>query len=111
MSPRRNRPSKRRFPGRPAKRPAYEPLDLDRVRRGVDAIENWGGRQWRVRQIPGSAAGKIYRCPGCNQEIRPGVTHLVAWPVEGLPGFTGEGERRHWHTACWRARDRRGPYA
>ncbi len=110
MSPRRNRPSKRRFPGRPAKRPAYEPLDLDRVRRGVDAIENWGGRQWRVRQIPGSAAGKIYRCPGCNQEIRPGVTHLVAWQVEGLPVFTGEGERRHWHTACWRARDRRGPF-
>lgn len=108
MSPRRNRPSGARFPGRPSRRPVWEPLDVDRVRRGVDALEDWGGRQWRVRQIP--AGEKTYRCPGCDQEIRPGVPHVVVWPVEGLAGFVGEGERRHWHTSCWRARDRRRPF-
>ncbi len=105
MSPRRNRPSRARFHGRLP----YQPLDVERVRRGVEALEDWGGRQWRVRQIPAHAAEKIYRCPGCDQEIRPRVAHVVAWPVEGLAGFVGEGERRHWHTACWRARERRRP--
>lgn len=111
MSPRRNRPSRpgRHRGGQPA-RPAEE-LDPERARRGVDAVESWGQQQWRVRQIPGSAATKTYRCPGCAQEIRPGVPHLVAWPLDGLAGFGGEGERRHWHAACWRARDRRPPTA
>jgi len=35
----------------------------------------------------------------------------VAWPlVPSLgagPGATGLDERRHWHNACWAARDRR----
>ena len=47
---------------------------------------------------------KTYRCPGCDQEIRPGVPHLVAWPADGRGDLT---DRRHWHTGCWRARDRR----
>lgn len=76
------------------------------MRRGVDAVETWGQEQWRVRQIPGSAAAKTYRCPGCDQEVRPGVPHLVVWPLDSLGR---EAERRHWHTACWRARDRRRP--
>jgi hypothetical protein len=38
---------------------------------------------------------KVYRCPGCNQEIFPRTLHLVVWP-EGEPG-----QRRHWHKACW----------
>jgi hypothetical protein len=42
--------------------------------------------------------------------IRPATPHTVAWPV--LPSTfardaSGLDERRHWHTACWRARDRR----
>jgi hypothetical protein len=53
-----------------------------------------------VRRVAGSSA-RSYRCPGCDQELRPGTPHVVAWP-EGRPD-----DRRHWHTACWDARDRR----
>lgn len=114
MSPRRNRPHRRRWlVGRASRRRADAPAELDpaRVQRGVDAVETWGTEQWRVRQIPGSAAVKSYRCPGCDQEIRPGVPHLVVWPLEGpvVPVLEGLVERRHWHTGCWRARDRRRP--
>jgi hypothetical protein len=54
-----------------------------------------------VRLVSG-ASGKAYRCPGCDQELRPAMPHVVAWP-EGQAD-----DRRHWHTACWSARDRRG---
>lgn len=54
-----------------------------------------------VRQVTG-AAGKAYRCPGCDQELRPSTPHVVAWP-QGRAD-----ERRHWHSACWAARERRG---
>jgi hypothetical protein len=105
MSPRRNRPRRagRARPGEPAA------LDPERVRRGADAVESWGPEQWRVRQVTGSAAVKVYRCPGCDQEIPPGVPHLVVWPLETIAGPAGEAARRHWHTGCWRARDRRRP--
>jgi hypothetical protein len=59
-----------------------------------------GGRRYAVRAISGSAASKTYRCPGCNQEIRPGTAHVVVWPVDGPDD--GSEERRHWHTGCWR---------
>ena len=71
----------------PARPPAGEQVEADVV----------------VRRGPGCASGKAYRCPGCEQEVRPGTPHVVAWPV-GLPD-----ERRHWHTPCWEARDRRTP--
>lgn len=96
MSPRRNRP----------RRPGQVAPDLGR---GIEAVEVWGDERWRVRQIPGSAAVKSYHCPGCQQEIRPGVPHLVVWSLDGFGAFGGESDRRHWHTGCWRARDRRGP--
>jgi len=51
---------------------------------------------WQVRAIQPAKAIKEYRCPGCNQEIRPGIGHVVAWR-EG-----SEDHRRHWHTPCWR---------
>ncbi|MCU1590333.1 MAG: ATP/GTP-binding protein [Frankiales bacterium] len=54
-----------------------------------------------VRHVSG-ASGKAYRCPGCDQELRPSTPHVVSWP-EGRPD-----DRRHWHAACWSARDRRG---
>jgi hypothetical protein len=73
--------------------------------------------EWVVRQVTGSASTRAYRCPGCDQEIRPATPHVVAWPAsfredggtEGKADEVGLSERRHWHTACWRARGRRGP--
>lgn len=70
---------------------------------------------WVVRPVTGSAATRAYRCPGCDQEIRPATPHVVAWPSyaadEGADADAGLAERRHWHTACWRARGRRAPRA
>jgi hypothetical protein len=110
--PRRNRPQRSSAPPE---------LPDERVRRGVEGVQQWQDGEWMVRSIFGGAAVKTYRCPGCMHEIRPGVAHVVAWPVDGrgdeaeLPGrlrrTAGQGaeDRRHWHTGCWRARDRRGP--
>jgi hypothetical protein len=69
---------------------------------------------WVVRQVTGSAATRAYRCPGCDHEIRPATPHVVAWPAAwGADGDRDEdaglGERRHWHKACWQAKDRRAP--
>lgn len=50
---------------------------------------------WRVRVVQPYQAVKVYRCPGCNQEVRPRTLHLVAWP-DGAPDL-----RRHWHRPCW----------
>jgi hypothetical protein len=90
----------RRRPSRPA------PLDVERARRGVESVQSWADGDWLVRNVPASAATKVYRCPGCGQEVRPGVAHVVAWPADGRGD---EADRRHWHTGCWRARDRRTP--
>ncbi|OQR61456.1 hypothetical protein B6E66_24780 [Streptomyces maremycinicus] len=60
------------------------------------------GEAWHVRDVSGaSAEGKRYRCPGCDQVIPSGVAHVVAWPRQDGPQ-----DRRHWHKACWNARDR-----
>lgn len=58
---------------------------------------------YRVRRITGSSSTKVYRCPGCDQEIRRGTPHVVAWLEEDAE------TRRHWHTPCWESRNRRGP--
>ena len=97
MSPRRNRP---RRAGKSAP-PADEP-----VRKGVEGRQQYQDGEWIVRSIFGGAATKTYRCPGCMQEIRPGIAHVVAWPADER-GY--ESDRRHWHTGCSRARDSRGP--
>ncbi len=49
-----------------------------------------------MRAIQPVNAVKVYRCPGCNQEIRLGTAHVVAWRHGDEEG------RRHWHTPCWR---------
>jgi hypothetical protein len=67
--------------------------------------DEWQGEDYLVRTVPGASAVKQYRCPGCDQLIRVGKPHLVAWPDE----VGDAGDRRHWHTACWAARDRRRP--
>lgn len=97
MSPRRNRPRG----GPPSDRRTAGGADPGE-RYGLERTAEWRGEEWAVRHISGGAAAKHYRCPGCDQEIPPGVPHLVAWPREG-----DVTERRHWHTACWNARDRR----
>jgi hypothetical protein len=68
----------------------------------VPATESHPDGEWVVRPIRANAEGKSYRCPGCDQEISPTLSHLVAW----RPG--DEDNRRHWHTPCWNARFRRG---
>ncbi len=54
-----------------------------------------------VRRIHPFEARKTYLCPGCNQDIPPGVGHVVVVPREA-PDL-----RRHWHRHCWRLEVRR----
>ncbi|MDP9431611.1 MAG: hypothetical protein M3P91_02510 [Actinomycetota bacterium] len=68
----------------------------------VESLESWPDGDWVVRPVTGAASTKSYRCPGCDQEIRPATPHLVVWPDGELD------DRRHWHKPCWRARGRRG---
>ncbi|MGY2002347.1 hypothetical protein [Blastococcus sp. SYSU DS1024] len=82
--------------------------------RSVDAVEESGDGDWVVRPVTGSSTGKTYRCPGCDQEIRPGTPHVVTWPaylrdsdLEPWDVESAADRRRHWHTACWRSRARR----
>ncbi|HET6356602.1 ATP/GTP-binding protein [Streptomyces sp.] len=97
MSPRRNRPRGGEKPTEHASEPGERYGSFGRT-------ESWQGEQWAVRDVAGaSAAGKRYRCPGCDQEIPSGVPHVVAWPEHG----GGVEDRRHWHKACWNAKDRR----
>jgi hypothetical protein len=54
----------------------------------------WALVPWAdVRAVVGD---KPYRCPGCDHEIRAGVSHLVVVPLDEPE------DRRHWHTECWR---------
>jgi hypothetical protein len=62
--------------------------------------------EWLVRQVSATQATKTYRCPGCDQEIQPGVPHVVVWPALEHGSVA---DRRHWHNGCWQARTRRGP--
>lgn len=73
---------------------------------GYDRIESGpDGREWAVRAVTGRAAAKLYRCPGCDHEIRSGLPHVVVWPADEYGA--GIHDRRHWHTPCWAARSRR----
>ncbi len=78
----------------------------DAASRGLRRIETYDGEDWVVQSVTGSAATKAYRCPGCDQEIRPATPHVVAFPADGLGGVES---RRHWHTPCWASRHNRGP--
>jgi hypothetical protein len=103
--PRSNRP--RRSAGRARPAPADAEDLQTRLVHGGGRLEEHPDGAWRVRPVPGAAASKAYLCPGCRQQIGPGVAHVVAWPAEQFGAFGGPGDRRHWHTACWAARDRR----
>jgi len=90
---------------RGSRRGAREAAALEALRRGDGEVRPPAGHRvedgFVVRSLAGSP-GRSYRCPGCDQELPSSVPHVVAWP-EGR-----EDDRRHWHTACWAARDRRG---
>jgi hypothetical protein len=96
--------------GLPPRRPAGEAgaagggdFEVPPLRLGPERHETGPDGDWVVRAVPGGATEKTYRCPGCDQEIRPGTPHLVAWPAY-TPGLA---ERRHWHSPCWEGRLRR----
>ncbi|WP_181138258.1 hypothetical protein [Saccharopolyspora kobensis] len=73
---------------------------------GASRVEHGPDGEWMVRTVPAAQATKVYRCPGCDHEIRPGIAHVVAWPSAAHGGVE---DRRHWHNGCWSARSRRGP--
>jgi hypothetical protein len=64
------------------------------------------GYEYEVRPVAAARAVKIYRCPGCDHEIRSGTAHVVVWLAE-LPDSVDD--RRHWHTPCWTNRANRAP--
>lgn len=67
--------------------------------RGV--APDWASAEgYRVLAVSGER-DKSYRCPGCQQEIRPGTPHLVVMEHEEVES------RRHWHTPCWHRELRR----
>ncbi|HEY2173976.1 MAG TPA: hypothetical protein VGH85_09235 [Mycobacteriales bacterium] len=72
---------------------------------GSDRQETWSDEDYVVRPLTGSASTRLYRCPGCDHEIRPATPHVVVWAVADIDAD----HRRHWHTACWRARERIAP--
>lgn len=91
--------AKRRTPRRRA--PVGDPLPAPRrIETGAD------GYDYEVRPVAAARATKIYRCPGCDHEIRPATSHMVVWPADSSGGID---DRRHWHTSCWAHRERRGP--
>jgi hypothetical protein len=102
--PRSNRP---RRSGRPARRLTDQDGAAGDPMSGVQRSEQHPDGEWIVRSVSGAASGRVYRCPGCRQELAAGVPHLVTWPADLLAGSGGVGERRHWHAGCWTARHRR----
>lgn len=69
---------------------------------GVRTVVDVKGEDWVVQKITGSASTKNYRCPGCNQEIRPATPHTVAWPYDDHTDHEARvHDRRHWHNPCW----------
>lgn len=94
-------PSRRR-PSKHARE--HVPLDAARLTGATVREETYRGSRWAVRTVTGASAERAYLCPGCQQDIAPGVAHVVVWPVDGVGGLD---DRRHWHTGCWRRRDAR----
>ena len=99
----------------PRRRPraGSRPTGREPVRRS-EVVEEASDGDWVVRPLAGASTGKTYRCPGCDQEIRLGTPHVVTWPayardsdLEPWDTDSAADRRRHWHTACWRARENR----
>ncbi|HHW51345.1 MAG TPA: hypothetical protein GX406_07770 [Pseudoclavibacter sp.] len=91
--------------GRPRRRAhrVEVPFDAERARTGWRRVELRAGFRWNVQPMSASRAVKTYICPGCGNEIAPGVEHLVVWRADGVLGDASDlASRRHWHEACWR---------
>ena len=98
------------MPRRHRRSPADRTPPPDPTPVGMQRVEEQPDGAYVVRRVSGAGSAKTYRCPGCDQEVRPGTPHVVAWPADGpLGGFGDVTDRRHWHTPCWAARSRRGP--
>ncbi len=99
-------PSSRRSRRRPYGSEHPE-LDVEGALRGMPRSEaSADGSTWTVRRVAGG--DKSYRCPGCDQLIPPGTAHVVVVAADHLLGADAAlADRRHWHTGCWQARDRR----
>ncbi|MFV0461394.1 MAG: hypothetical protein ACK5MT_21785 [Actinomycetales bacterium] len=103
--PRSNRPRRR---GRSTVRAGDDAPEMNLG--GLVRAESHPDGDWLVRRVAGSSSGRTYVCPGCSQQVSAAIAHVVAWPSYAAPGQGAAVEaRRHWHAACWSARDRRGP--
>ena len=76
----------------------HRPLRLQ----GITRVQR-RGQVWEYHPIPANHSQKEYRCPFCQQTIKIGQPHIVAWPQEPpFGGGQGSDYRRHWHTPCWK---------
>ncbi|MEW6974337.1 ATP/GTP-binding protein [Trueperella pyogenes] len=81
------------------------PLNPERLMNHTHVETADNGMEFKVHKI--RAAAKEYLCPGCHGAIRVGEAHVVAWTEDSWFGAqAGQEARRHWHTACWRAKGR-----
>ncbi len=90
---------------RSKKRPYGKHIELDFSRLTyVQSVQRGGdGEDYNVRFI--NFSEKTYICPGCLQNIKPGVSHIVAWQTDHFFGpEVAAQERRHWHSNCWNRR-------
>ena len=98
--PRSNRPRDRQGRGQSDH---DEQDDLARMLTGWKRTEVRRGVAWYVQPVSAVQAQKSYVCPGCGQEIEPGIGHLVAWRADGVLGDAADiAARRHWHSHCWK---------
>lgn len=98
--PRSNRP---RRSGRSSSGGGGVPPSL---RRPAMTEVRYAGQVWVVREVRPNDTGRSYRCPGCQGEVGADVAHTVVWPAETMQTVEN---RRHWHSVCWAARERRRP--
>lgn len=77
------------------------PAPGDAPERPKGVAPDWAATEGFTVRASTGEQGKTYRCPGCQQQIRPGLPHLVVMDEGDL------GSRRHWHTPCWQREQRR----
>ena len=81
------------------------PLNVDRALGGLAPQRSrMPAASGSCAASPGPGASRAYLCPGCQHTIAVGTPHVVVWPADGVGGLD---DRRHWHSPCWSARDRR----